>query len=66
MYVCIQSPRGLNTLAKELTAATRVLQSSLYELSTLVSGKAKNVNKRKLLHNALLFPGWSMSTVADR
>ena len=29
----------LSTLAKELTAATRIMQSSSKELSTLVSGK---------------------------
>ena len=34
-------PRGLRTLAKEFTAATRIMQSSLNDLSTLVSGKAK-------------------------
>ena len=33
--------RGLSILAKELTATTHVMQSSSYELSTLVSGKAK-------------------------
>ena len=33
--------RGLSTLAKEVTAATRIMQSSSNELSTLVSGKAK-------------------------
>ena len=32
---------GLSTLAKELTAATRVLQSSSNEPSTLVSSKEK-------------------------
>ena len=31
----------LSTLAKELTAAARMMQSSSNELSTLVSGKAK-------------------------
>ena len=40
------SPRELSTLAKELTAATRVMQSSFNKLSTLVSGKV-NVNKQK-------------------
>ncbi len=34
-------PRSLSTLAKEFTAATRIMQSSSNELSTLVSGKAK-------------------------
>ena len=34
-------PWELSTLAKEFTAATRMMQSSLNELSTLVSGKAK-------------------------
>ena len=33
--------RGLSTLNKELTAATRIMQSSSNELRTLVSGKAK-------------------------
>ena len=33
--------QGLSTQEKELTAATRVMQSSSYELSPLVSGKAK-------------------------
>ena len=32
-------PRGLNTLAKEFMVATRIMQSSSNELSTLVSGK---------------------------
>ena len=32
-------PRGLSTLVKEFTAATRIMQSSSNELSTLVSGK---------------------------
>ena len=48
MCVCVSAdddiytpPGGLNTLAKELTAATRIMQSSSNELSTLVSGKAK-------------------------
>ena len=39
--VCGYTPRGVSTLVKELTAATRVMQSSSYELSALVSGKAK-------------------------
>ena len=30
---------GLSTLAKEFTAAARIMQSSLNELNTLVSGK---------------------------
>ena len=30
---------GLSTLAKEFTAADRIMQSSSKELSTLVSGK---------------------------
>ena len=37
--------RGLSTLAKELKAATRVMQSSFNEVSTLVSDST-NVNKR--------------------
>ena len=32
-------PWGLSTMAKEFTAATRIMQSSSNELSTLVSGK---------------------------
>ena len=32
-------PRGLSTLAREFTAATRIMQSSLNELNTQVSGK---------------------------
>ena len=35
------TPGRLSTLTKELTATTRIMQSSSYELSTLVSGKAK-------------------------
>ena len=38
MYIYIYE---LNTLAKEFKAATRIMQSSSNELSTLVSGKAK-------------------------
>ena len=34
-------PRWLSNLAKEFTAATRIMQSSSNELSTPVSGKAK-------------------------
>ena len=34
-------PEGLSTLAKELTATTRIMQNSSNELSTLISGKAK-------------------------
>ena len=40
IYVCVFI-RGLSTLAKEFTAATRIMQSSSNELSTLVPGKAK-------------------------
>ena len=36
IYAC---PQGLSTLAKEFMAATRIMQSSSNELSTLVSGK---------------------------
>ncbi len=32
-------PWGLSTLAKEFTAAARIMQTSSNELSTLVSGK---------------------------
>ena len=40
--VCFQLLLSLlNTLAKELTGATRAMQSFSYELSTLVSVKAK-------------------------
>ena len=38
----LPTTKGLSTLVKELTAATHVMQSSSYELSTLVSGKAKS------------------------
>ena len=37
----LRFPRGLSTLAKEFTAATRIMQSSSNELSTQVSGKTK-------------------------
>ena len=39
--MCSPSPRGLRTLAKELTAATCIMQSSFNELSSLISGKPK-------------------------
>ena len=45
--------RGLSTLAKELTAATRVMQSSSNEFSNLVpeSKKCKQTNvKTNVLH----------------
>ena len=35
-------PRGLSTLAKELTAANRVMQSFSNELRTLMSDKSKS------------------------
>ena len=38
---CVPSPQGLSSLVKELMAATRVIQSSSNESSSLVSGKAK-------------------------
>ena len=38
---------GLSTLAKEFTAASRIMQSSLNELSTLVSG-TRSIFKRSL------------------
>ena len=41
MTIYTLPPRGLSTLVKEFTAATRMMQSSSNELSTLVSGKAK-------------------------
>ena len=37
MIIYTLSSRGLSTLAKELTAATRVMQSSSNELGTVVS-----------------------------
>ena len=50
-------PWRLSTLAKEFTAAARIMQSSSNESSTLASGKVSNVNKRTLLllllHNTL-------------
>ena len=47
-YVCQWAhalPRRLSTLLKEFTATTHIMQSSLNELNTLVSDKAKNVNE---------------------
>ena len=42
IYIYIYAlPWELSTLVKELTAATRIMQSSSNELSPLVSGKAK-------------------------
>ena len=46
-YIC--PLRGLSTRAKELTAASRVMQNFSCELSTLVSGTAK-CKQAKLLH----------------
>ena len=43
--------RGLSTLVKELTAATRVMQSSSNELSTLISD-CTTVNKNGLVDRA--------------
>ena len=37
--VAYAPPLGLSSLAKEFTIATRIMQSSSNELSTLVSGK---------------------------
>ena len=37
--VNVNSSLGLSTLAKEFTAAARIMQSSSNELGTLVSGK---------------------------
>ena len=46
-----------NTLVKELMAAVHVIQSSSHELR-----KVKyNVNKQKLIHNALKFLSWCRS-----
>ena len=42
-------PWGLSTLVKEFSAAARIMQSSSNKLSTLVSGRVENVNKRTLL-----------------
>ena len=53
IYYIYALPWGLSTLAKEFTAAARIMQSSSNELSTLVSGKIWNVNKRTLLLNTL-------------
>ena len=52
-YRYIHTPHPRCTLAEELAAATRVMQSSSNELSILVSGNAKNVNKQKPIHNPL-------------
>ena len=41
MTIYIRSPWVLSTLAKEFAAATRIMQSSSNELSSLVSGNAK-------------------------
>ena len=38
--------RGLNSLAKELTAATRLMQSFSNELNTLISDSAKCKQKK--------------------
>ena len=45
--------KELSTLAKELTAFTRLIQSSSNEFSTPLSGNAKNVSKRKPIHDVL-------------
>ena len=47
MTISTLPSRGLSNLAKELTAATRVMQSSSNELSTLVSDSAKKVNNER-------------------
>ena len=47
IYIYICDPRRLSTLAKELTVATHVIQSSSNKLSTPVSVSV-NVNKRKI------------------
>ena len=51
-------PWGLSTLAKEFSAAARIMQSSSKESSTLGANRVSNVNKRLLLllHNTLKFP----------
>ena len=42
IYIYIYAPPvGLSILAKEFPAATRIMQSSSNELSTLVSGKVE-------------------------
>ena len=43
--VCSPTPQGLGLLEKELTVATRVMQSSSNELSILVSDSVKCVQK---------------------
>ena len=40
-YNIYAAPQGFSTLSKEITTATRIMQSSSNELSTVVSGKAK-------------------------
>ena len=45
------------TQAKELKAATRVIQSSSNELSTQVPDRIKNVNERKLIAKFVKFMG---------
>ena len=44
---------GVEHSTKEFSAAAHIMQSSSNELSTLVSGKVENVNKRMLLLNTL-------------
>ena len=39
--IYVPRPRELDTVVKELTAATRIMQTASDELSTLVTGKAK-------------------------
>ena len=42
IYIYIYTlPPGVSTLARELTATTHAMQSSLQEVSTLISSKAK-------------------------
>ena len=48
IYNIYAPPWGLSTLAKELSAAASVMQSSSKELSTLVADRVlKNVKKKK-------------------
>ena len=51
----IYAPQRLSTLAKELTTATHVVQSSSYELSTPVSSKAK-CKQAKATTQCLIIP----------
>ena len=52
MTIYTISYRGLSNLAKELSAVTRVMQSSFNELSTLVSD-SKKCKQTELIQNTL-------------